>query len=64
MLTVTRKILYEKIYTKRVRGRPKLRWFDVREDLGILKVEDWRSTVMDRDAWMLLVQEAMANKGL
>jgi hypothetical protein len=38
-----RKILYEKIYTKRVRGRPKLRWSDdVREDLRILKVKDWR----------------------
>jgi hypothetical protein len=34
-----RKILYEKIYTKRVTGRPKSRWFDdVREDLRILKV--------------------------
>jgi hypothetical protein len=40
--------LYEKICTKRVRGRPKLRWFDdVREELWILKVKDWRSTAMD-----------------
>jgi hypothetical protein len=59
-----RKFLYEKICTERVRGRPKLRWSDVREDLGILKVEDWRSTVMDRDAWRLSVKEAKANKGL
>jgi hypothetical protein len=37
---MTRKTLYEKIYTKRERGRPKLRWFgDVREDLRILKVK-------------------------
>jgi hypothetical protein len=43
------KILYEKIYTKRVRGTSKLRWFDdVRKDLRILKVKDWRSTAMDR----------------
>jgi hypothetical protein len=43
--------LYEKIYTRRVRGRPKLRWFvDVRKDLRILKNKDWRYTVMDRDA--------------
>jgi hypothetical protein len=35
-----RKILYDKIYTKRVRVRPRLRWFDdVREDLRILKAE-------------------------
>jgi hypothetical protein len=59
------KILYEKIYNKRVTGRPKMRWFDdVREDLTILKVKDWRSTAMDRDAWRLLVQEAKAHKGL
>jgi hypothetical protein len=60
-----RKILYEKICTKRVRGRPKFRWFDdVRDDLRILKVNDWRSTVMDRDAWRLLVLEAKAHKRL
>jgi hypothetical protein len=54
-----------KIYTKRVRGRQKLRWFDdVREDLRILKVKDWRATAMDRDAWRLLVQKAKAHKGL
>jgi hypothetical protein len=62
---VPRKILYEKIYTKKVRGRPKLRWFDdVREHLRILKVKDWRSTAKDRDAWRLLVQEAKVHRGL
>jgi hypothetical protein len=60
-----RKILYEKIYTKRVIGRPKLRRFDdVRKDLRILEVKDWGSTAMDRDAWRLLAQEAKAHKGL
>jgi hypothetical protein len=59
-----RKILYEKIYTKRG-GRPKLRWFDdVRKSLRILKDNDWRPTAMDRDACRLLVQEAKAYKGL
>jgi hypothetical protein len=52
-------------YTKTVRGRPKLRWFDYkREDHRILKVKYWRSTAMDRDAWRLLVQGAKAQKGL
>jgi hypothetical protein len=62
---ILRKILYEKIYIKLVRGRPEFRWFDdVGEDLGILKVKGWRSTAMDRDAWRLLVQETKAHKGL
>jgi hypothetical protein len=54
-----RKILYEKIYTKRVRGRPKMRWFD-----DVSEVKGCRSTERDRDAWRLLVQEARAHKGL
>jgi hypothetical protein len=46
-----RKTLYGKIYTKRITGRPTGRWFDdVKKDLRILKVKDWRSTEMDRDA--------------
>jgi hypothetical protein len=62
---ISRKILCEKIYTKRVIGRPKLRWFDdVREDLRILKVKDWGPTARDRNAWRLLAQEAKAHKGL
>jgi phosphoglycolate phosphatase-like HAD superfamily hydrolase len=60
---MSRKILYEKIYTKIVRGRPKLRWFDdVREDLRTLKIKDWRCTAMPRDVWTLLMQEAKAHK--
>jgi hypothetical protein len=34
------------------------------KSLGMLKVKDWRPTVMDRNAWRLLVQEAEAHKGL
>jgi hypothetical protein len=53
------KILREKINTKGIRSRLKLRWFDiVREDFRILKVKEWGSTAMDRDAWRLLVKEA------
>jgi hypothetical protein len=61
---MAQKSLYEKIYTKRVRGRPKLRRFDAREYLRIMKVKDWIFTEMDRDAWRLFVQEAQSHKGL
>jgi hypothetical protein len=37
---------------------------DVRVDLRILKVKDWRSTALDRDVWRLLVQEVKAHNGL
>jgi hypothetical protein len=61
-------LLYEyltSITAFKARGRPKLRRFDdVREELRILKVKDWRSIAMDRDAWRLLVQESQTHKGL
>jgi hypothetical protein len=54
----------QKMYTNRVRGRPKLRWFDdVREDLRIFKVKDWRFTAMDRDTWRLWCRRPSPTKG-
>jgi hypothetical protein len=50
---VPKRVMREKIYTKRRRSRPKVRWLDdVQEDLR------------ERDLWRRIAQEARAHKGL
>jgi transcription termination factor 2 len=57
-----KRVMREKIYTRRKRGRPKVRWLDdVREDMGI---EGWRRKAQDRDQWRRIAQEAKAHAGL
>jgi hypothetical protein len=47
-----KRVMREKIYTKRRRGRPKVRWLDdVHEDLRAMGIQGWRRTAQDRDLW-------------
>jgi hypothetical protein len=58
-------VMGEKIYTRRKRGRPKVRWLDdVQEDLRGVGIEGWRRKAQDRDQWMRIEQEAKAYVGL
>jgi hypothetical protein len=54
---MSKRVMREKIYTKRRRGRPKVRWLnDVREDLRAMVIEGWRRKAQDRDLWRRIAQ--------
>jgi transcription termination factor 2 len=60
-----KRVMREKIYTKRRGGGPKVRWLDdVQEDLRAMGIEGWRVKAQDRDLWRRIAQEAKAHEGL
>jgi hypothetical protein len=60
-----KRVMREKTYTRRRRGRPKVRWLDdVQEDLREMGIEGWRRKAQDRDQWRRIAQEAKAHEGL
>jgi hypothetical protein len=62
---MSKRMMRKKIYTKRRRGRPKVRWSDdVQEDLRATGIEGRRGKAHNRDLCRLIAQEAKAHVGL
>ena len=50
---------------KRPLGRPRLRWRDnIRDDMNILGVQNWREAMLDRDRWRRIINAAKTHEGL
>jgi hypothetical protein len=59
------RMLKGRLYSKRRKGRPTMRWLDdVESDLKKKDVKGWKEKMRDRELWRLVVEEAKAHPGL
>jgi hypothetical protein len=62
---VPKRMLKGRLYSKRRKGRPRMRWLDdVESDLKKMEVKEWKEKMRDREQWRLVVEEAKAHPGL
>jgi hypothetical protein len=60
-----RKMMEGRLFIRRRRGRPHLRWMDdAVADLKVMKIEQWIEKTKDREQWKLAVEEAKVHPGL
>jgi hypothetical protein len=60
-----KRMLKGKPYSKRRKGRPRMRWLDyIESDLKKMKVKGWKEKIRNRQQWRLVVKEAKAHPGL
>jgi hypothetical protein len=57
-------MLKGRLYSKRRKGRPRMRWLDdVESDLKKMVI-GWKEKMRNREQWRLVVEEAKAHPGL
>jgi hypothetical protein len=62
---IPKRMLKGRLYSKRRKGRPRMRWLDdVESDLKKMKVKGWKEKMRNREQWTLVVEEANAHPGL
>jgi gas vesicle protein len=59
-----KRMLKGRLYSKRRKGRPRMRWLnDVESDLK-MEVKEWKEKMREREQWRQVVEEAKAHPGL
>jgi hypothetical protein len=57
-----KRVMYERLYSAKRRGRPKQRWInDVMKDLKKPNIIGWKEKAKNRVIWRQLVEEAKAH---
>jgi hypothetical protein len=63
--TVPKRMLKGRLYSKRRKGRPRMRWLDNFEsDFRKMKTKGWKENMRTREEWSLVIEEAKAHTGL
>jgi hypothetical protein len=64
-IAMSKKMLKGRLYSKRRKRRPRMRWLDdVEGDLKKMEVKGWKEKMRDREQCRLVVEEAKAHRGL
>jgi hypothetical protein len=60
-----KRMLKERLYSKRRKGRPRMRWLDdVESNLKKMEVKGWKEKMRDREQWRLVVEKVKDHLGL
>ena len=60
-----RRMMEERLFIGRRKGRPRLRWMDDDvADLRVMKIRQWTEKAEDREQWRLVVKEVNAHPRL
>jgi hypothetical protein len=66
-MLMPKRILKGRLYSKRRKRRPRMRWLDnVESDLKKMKVKGWKEKekMRNREQWRLVVEETKTHPGL